>query len=369
MHPHQAGDSHHLPTGKPQGNPLRLVFWETTAGCNLECIHCRRLDVSHELMKNDLTTEQSFYLVDSILEAGNPILILSGGEPLYRPDIIEIASYAVKRGLKVALATNGTLVDASMAKKIVDSGISRVSISIDGADVATHDHFRKQEGSLAKALEGYYHLKTLGMSMQINCTLTRHNAHQKEDIYKLALELGAAALHFFMLVPVGCGVQIADSNMLSASEYEEILNWIYEHSLENKIQIKPTCAPHYLRIKKKRDAQKGIAIPMPTHGMHTITKGCLAGTAVCFISHQGEVFPCGYLPVTSGNILKVKFKDIWINSNIFNTLRDTSKLEGKCGECEFNRVCMGCRARAYYATGNYMAEEPYCEYKPVKHQK
>ncbi len=357
---------HHPSLSSPGNSPLRLVFWETTAGCNLECIHCRRLDVTHELMKNDLSTQQAFFLVDSILEAGNPILILSGGEPLYRPDIIDIASYAVKHGLNVALATNGTLIDSLMAQQIVNSGIRRVSISIDGADVSTHDHFRQQQGSLAQALEGYHQLKALGMSMQINCTLTKHNAHQKEAIYQMALDLGADALHFFMLVPVGCGVQIAETNMLSASEYEEILNWIYERSLENKIQLKPTCAPHYLRIKKQKEAQKGISSSSPTQGMHSLTKGCLAGTSVCFISHTGEVFPCGYLPVTSGNILKASFKDIWNNSNIFNQLRDSSLLEGKCGVCEFNRVCMGCRARAYYATGNFMSDEPYCEYKPQK---
>jgi len=348
---------------------LRLVFWETTAGCNLECVHCRRLDVSRELMKNDLNTEQSFKLIDQICAVGQPIFILSGGEPLIRPDIFDIAKYAGNKGLPVALATNGTLISNDIAEKIVETGIRRVSISIDGADATTHDKFRKQEGSLEKALDGFRRLKKLGMSMQINCTITRHNAHQMDELYQMALHEGADALHLFMLVPVGCGVQIAESNMLSSDKYEEILNWAYDRSKEGKIQIKPTCAPHYFRIVRQREKAAPLHTVSKGHpggAMHTLTKGCLAGSAVCFISHQGEVFPCGYLPVSAGNIQQTDLVDIWNGAPVFQSLRDISLLEGKCGACEFSRICMGCRARAYYEHGNYMAEEPYCDYQPLK---
>jgi len=346
---------------------LRLVFWETTAGCNLECIHCRRLDVSSELMQNDLTTTQSLHLIDSITEAGKPILVLSGGEPLFRPDIFEIAAYAKKKELPVALATNGTLINEAIADQIVASGIRRVSISIDGADITTHDQFRNQPGSLEKALHGFSLLKSRGMSMQINCTITRHNLHQLDQLYQMALNLGADALHLFMLVPVGCGVEIAETNMLPAAEYENVLNWVYDRSQENKIQIKPTCAPHYFRIVRQRGQGSSKPVPQSGHpGMHTMTKGCLAGSGVCFISHSGEVYPCGYLPVSSGNILQHSFKDIWMNSPVFKQLRSVEELEGKCGICEFNRICMGCRARAFSQSGNYMGEEPYCTYKPKR---
>lgn len=345
-------------------NQLRLIFWETTAACNLECVHCRRLDVGKELFGDDMTTEESLKFLDELSAAAKPILILSGGEPLYRPDIFEIAEYAVKKGLTVALATNGTLVDESKAKEIVDCGVKRVSISIDGADAKTHDAFRKIDGSFEKAIRGFNNLKQLGMSVQINCTIARHNVDQFDDIYKLALTLGAEALHLFMLVPVGCGVQIAEDQMLEPARYEDVLNQLYRRSKEAKIHVKATCAPHYFRIMRERAREEGITISPKTHGMAAMTKGCLAGTAVCFVSHKGEVFPCGYLPVNSGNVKTENIKDIWNSSAIFTNLRDVSLLEGKCGVCEYKKVCEGCRARAYYDTGNYMAAEPYCVYQP-----
>ncbi len=345
-------------------NQLRLVFWETTAGCNLECIHCRRLDVSTQLTKDDMTTEESYEFIDALVETGNPILVLSGGEPLFRPDIFDIAKYAVNKGLTVALATNGTLVDEAMAKKIVDAGVSRVSISIDGADAETHDNFRKLKGSFERAIEGFNHLKKLGMSMQINCTIAKHNSHQLHDLYNLALNLGAEAIHIFMLVPVGCGVEIADDQMLEPERYEYILNEFYDLSKEAKIQTKATCSPHYFRIMRQRAKEEGITITPKTHGMAAMTKGCLAGTGVCFVSHKGEVFPCGYLPVNAGHVKKQPFKEIWKDSPVFMKLREPDLLGGKCGECEYKKVCEGCRARAFYETGDYMAEEPYCIYKP-----
>jgi heme b synthase len=359
---------------------LRLLFWETTAGCNLECIHCRRIDVSKQLMKNDLSTEQALQFVSDLASFAKPILVLSGGEPLFRPDIFQIAMHARDNGLPVALATNGTLIDEPMAQAIVDSGIRRVAISIDGADEITHDSFRRQPGSLAAALNGFRHLRKFGMSMQINCTVTKHNIHQIDRLYAMALELGADAVHLFMLVPVGCGVQIAESNMLPAAEYERVLNWMYDKSKAGDIHLKATCAPHYFRVLRQRAAADHIRVePAHSHGkpgaghpgggnhnMAAMTKGCLAGSAICFVSHTGEVFPCGYLPVSAGNVRRQKMSEIWNDSAVFGRLRDVDALEGKCGLCEFNKICLGCRARAYYATGNYMAEEPYCVYEPKR---
>ncbi|MGR3319864.1 MAG: radical SAM protein [Candidatus Anammoxibacter sp.] len=345
-------------------NQLRLVFWETTAGCNLECIHCRRLDVSKELADDDMTTEESLKFIDELSASMRPILILSGGEPLYRPDIFEIARYAVDKGLKVALATNGTLVDEGKAKEIKNAGVERVSISIDGSNAETHDNFRKIKGAFEGAIRGFKNLKKIGMSVQINCTIANHNVGEFEDIYKLALSLGSDALHVFMLVPVGCGVQIAEDQMLEPAKYEEVLNTLYDKAKESKMHIKATCAPHYFRIMRERAKKEGVTISPKTHGMAAMTKGCLAGTAVCFVSHKGEVFPCGYLPVNAGNIKTENITDIWDSSAIFTNLRDPSLLEGKCGACEYKKVCAGCRARAFYDTDNYLAEEPYCVYQP-----
>lgn len=373
---------------------LRLLFWETTAGCNLECIHCRRLDVSKQLMKTDLSTQEALVFVRNLAEFAKPILVLSGGEPLFRPDIFQIARHATEHGLPVALATNGTLIDEHIAHAIVDSGIQRVAISIDGADATTHDNFRRQPGSLAAALNGFRHLRRLGMSMQINCTVTNHNVSQIETLYGMAKELGADALHMFMLVPVGCGVQIAESNVLPADEYERVLNWMYDRSKEREIHLKATCAPHYFRVIRQRAAAEHVRVEAshshakPGHiatcgaghpggqgksggpDMAAMTKGCLAGSAICFVSHSGEVFPCGYLPVSAGNVKRQPIGEIWEHSEVFSRLRDVEQLEGKCGLCEFKKICLGCRARAFYATrGNYMAEEPHCVYEPRRMRK
>jgi len=350
-----------------KGNQLRLVFWETTAGCNLECVHCRRLDVARELMKNDLTTEQSKKMIDGLVKAGKCILVLSGGEPLFRPDIYEIAEYADSVGLTVALATNGTLVTPEVARKIADAKVQRVSVSLDGASSETHDAFRKLPGSFDLAVQGIKNLQAAGLETQINSTIAKHNVHEVEKLYKNAIALGVEALHIFMLVPVGCGVQIAEDQMLDAEKYEEVLNWFYDISREGKIQTKATCAPHYFRVMRQRAKADGVPINVNTHGMAAMTKGCLAGQSICFISHKGEVFPCGYLPVEAGHVLKQEFADVWNNSKVFADLRDQDKLGGKCGVCEYKKVCEGCRARAFFETkGDYMAEEPYCIYEPKK---
>jgi AdoMet-dependent heme synthase len=368
-HPHPV-----LPTsaGHPQGtsapqsrNELRLVFWESTSLCNLECIHCRRLDVAADLARQDLTTAQAIAFIDSLAEFAHPILVFSGGEPLARPDLFEIAGHAKNRGLTTALATNGTLVDRTMAEKIMAAGFGRVSISLDGAIASTHDSFRGIPGSFQHALEGFRHLKSLGMSLQINSTLARHNVEEKQQLYDLALALGADALHIFMLVPVGCGVEISADNQLPAEVYEDVLNWFYDRAREGKIQTKATCAPHYYRIMRQRAKAEGLKLSTATHGMDAVTRGCLAGSAVCFVSHKGEVYPCGYLPVEAGNVLKQSFREIWEQSSIFSQLRDTSNLKGKCGCCEYKNVCEGCRARAFGECGDFLAEEPYCTYQPV----
>ncbi len=350
-----------------QKNELRLVFWELTARCNLRCIHCRA-EAQLERQEDELKTEKCFSIIDEICKFSSPILILTGGEPLYRDDIFEIAGYATSKGLRVALATNGTLVDESVAKQIKKSGIKRVSVSLDGANSKTHDTFRMMQGSFEGAFNGVRMLQKEGIEVQINTTIARHNEDEVEDILTLALNTGVKALHIFMLVPVGCGVQIADSQMLDKQKYEDILSWFYDKTMELRgtIELKATCAPHFFRIMHKRAKDDGIAITPKTHGMAAVTRGCLAGSGVMFISRKGIVQPCGYLPVQAGDVTKEPVGKIWDNSEVFLNLRDTGLLKGKCGICEYKKVCEGCRARAYYEKGDYMEEEPYCIYEPTK---
>lgn len=380
-------------TTKPQTYPPpRLIFWETTAGCNLECIHCRRMTVADQLLPQDLTTGEAFSMIDQISAFARPILVLSGGEPLFRPDIFEIAGHATKQGLIVALATNATMINADIAAKIKSSGVRRVSVSFDGADAATHDIFRGK-GAFDAAVRGINHLHEIGVPTQINTTVARHNVNQMPETLALARSLGAVALHLFLLVPVGCGVQIADDQQITPAEYETVLNWMYDAEMEGDIELKATCAPHYFRIVRQRQAaerREGIVRQSPQsmrrqrqagngavstghpgthhHGgqpaMNAMTKGCLAGTGVAFISHRGQVFPCGYLPVEAGNLRNQSLETIWQDSPLFAELRDPDLLQGKCGACEFKRVCSGCRARAFGTGGHYLGEEPFCTYEP-----
>ncbi|MCW5979266.1 MAG: radical SAM protein [Bryobacteraceae bacterium] len=352
---------------QPGKHRPRLVFWELTTGCNLRCIHCRAS--ATELMSpQDLSYSECCHVVDEIAEYAPLILVLSGGEPLWRRDVFDIARRAKSKGLRVALATNGTLVDEAMALRIHDAGIERVSISLDGADHATHDTFRGHQGAFHSAIRGIKCLNELGVSTQINTTVSRHNEHQLPDILKLAQDLDVDAFHMFLLVPVGCGLTIQDEQAVTGADAERILNWFYERSLDSRLELKATCAPHYYRIMRQRRAESrraGESVPeLAREGMHAVTKGCLAGAAVCFVSHQGEVYPCGYLPVSAGNLRHDRFRDVWENAPIFQQLRDTGNLEGKCGICEYKNVCMGCRARAYGMTGDYLGEEPFCIYEP-----
>jgi heme b synthase len=317
---------------------------------------------------DDLGYAECRGVIDQIAEFAPLILVLSGGEPLWRRDVFDLAEYATGKNIRVALATNGTLVDEAMAHRIKDAGIQRVAISLDGSDRQTHDSFRGHTGAFDAAVYGLKCLKSIGVSTQINSTVSQHNAHQLPAILKLAQSLGVDAFHLFLLVPVGCGLTIAEDQSIQGQEAEKILNWFYDRSLDSGLELKATCAPHYYRIARQRRAsarRAGEAVPeMATHGMNAMTRGCLAGTGVCFISHRGEVFPCGYLPVAAGDLRKQKFSDIWAQAPIFQDLRNTDLLEGKCGPCEFKQVCLGCRARAYGMTGNYLAEEPFCIHQP-----
>lgn len=364
---------------------LRLVFWETTKACNLTCRHCRAVPQA-SLGPNELTTSRAFDLIDAIAKVAKPILVLSGGEPLFRPDLFDIGEYGVQSGFRMALATNGTLVDGRIAAKIADTGFSRVAISLDGSNPETHDKFRGLPGSHARALRGLRALKDEGVSIQINSTIARHNVTELPALLDLALSIGADALHLFMLVPVGCGLEIAPAEMLPPGEYERVLHWFDDQARTCPIDLKATCAPHYYRIRAQRledDRRRGDfsatfiapgtkakAAPTLLHGpghgqqLSAMTRGCLAGTSVCFISNVGEVYPCGYLPVSAGDTRLQSFAEIWNSSRLFQQLRDPAALEGKCGVCRYEAICGGCRARAYAATGSFLAEEPFCSYRP-----
>lgn len=347
---------------------LQLVAWELTRSCNLFCAHCRG-SAGQGQYSGELSTEECFRLVDEILEVGKPILILSGGEPLVRQDVLAIAKYAVTRGLRVVMGSNGTLITEEMATKLKDVPISRIGISLDFPIARLQDDFRGQAGAFTAAIAGITNARRAGVEVQINSTITQLNFAYLEELFSLVLEVGAVAFHPFLLVPTGRGKDL-ESVELSPQEYERTLNWLYDKRVEfgDQLLLKPTCAPHYLRVTKQRQKQSPEIKLEPTaghHPLHSITRGCLAGTGFCFISYQGEVKGCGYLDVVAGSIKKESFSQIWSDSPLFRKMRDLSNIKGKCGVCEYKRICGGCRARAYEATGDYLEAETYCIYEPA----
>ncbi|MFO7963474.1 MAG: heme b synthase [Desulfobacterales bacterium] len=341
---------------------LRLVAWETTRNCNLSCIHCRA-SAEKGPFKGELDTQASYDLLDQIAEVGNPIVILTGGEPLMRPDIFDIAAYGTEKGLRMVMAPNGTLITRENARKMVTAGIKRISISLDGATEQTHDRFRGVTGAYKGAVNGIRLAKEAGLAFQINTTVTRTNLDEIPAIHALAVSLGAAAHHIFLLVPTGRGKYIVDQE-ITADEYERTLNWFYDRRDKSPLQLKATCAPHYYRILRQRAKKEGKTVTFSSHGMDAATRGCLGGTGFCFISHRGIVQPCGFLDLPCGDVTEKPFSTIWKESEVFLRLRDFDNLKGKCGICEYKNVCGGCRARAFEATGDYLAEEPLCSYQP-----
>ena len=298
---------------------LQLVAWEITRSCNLFCAHCRA-SAGHGQYSGELSTEECFHLIDEILE--------------------------------------------------VDVPISRLAISLDFPVAELQDDFRGKRGAFEAAMAGIVNARRAGVEIQINSTVTKLNVSYLDELLSLALRVGAVAFHPFMLVPTGRGKGL-ESVELSSGQYEETLNWIYDKQLElgDRIFFKPTDVPHYLRVVKQRQSQnRGVKKLGPTSGhnpANAITRGCLAGIGFCFISHRGSVQGCGYLDVEAGNIREQSFGQIWADSPLFNDLRKLSNIKGKCGICEYKRICGGCRARAYEATGDYLEAEPYCIYQPA----
>jgi len=353
----------HHPEKTNSSPSLRLVAWEITRNCNLSCVHCRA-SATMGPYDGELDTASCFKLLDQIKEVGDPIIILTGGEPLLRSDIFEVARYGTDKGLRMVMAPNGTLITAETAEKMATAGIKRISISLDGATRAVHDKFRGVEGAYDGALRGIDHAKKAGIEFQINTTITKSNLDQIPAIQELAVELGAVAHHIFLLVPTGRGKYIVDTE-INAREYEDTLNWFYDQREKTPLQLKATCAPHYYRILRQNAKRDGKTVTFETHGLDAVTRGCLGGVGFCFISHRGIVQPCGFLHLDCGNITQTPFQEIWDRSEIFKNLRDYDSLKGKCGVCEYRKVCGGCRARAFEATGDYMTEEPLCSYQPA----
>jgi len=342
----------------------KWIAWEITGRCNLRCVHCRATASLEEA--EGVSTKEAFRVLDDIAKEYSPVVVLSGGEPLLRKDIFDIAKHGTVLGLRMCMATNGTLITPSICEKMKEAGIQMVSLSLDGSTAEIHDNFRNQKGAFKGVIRGAKLLKEHGIPFLINSSFTKRNQEDIPNIFKLAKELGAAAWYMFLIVPTGRGKEIMDE-LISKEDYEEILKWHFDMEKNEKdILMRPTCAPQYYRVYRQLAKKEGINLERRSLKFSTGgSKGCIAGQLICLIDRHENVFPCSYFPLSAGNLKEKPFKEIWENSQLFKELRDFKKYKGKCGRCEYLSVCGGCRARAYAISDDYLNEEPFCSYIPI----
>lgn len=326
-----------------------LVSWNTTNQCNMFCDHCYR--EAGTRLAEELDTEQAKKLIREIKKAGFRIMIFSGGEPLMREDVYELGAYATQLGLRVVLGTNGTLISPEVAVKLKKAGFMAAGVSLDSLDAGKNDAFRKLDQAFELTVKGMENLKGAGIPFQIHTTVMDWNVNELERITDFAIEIGAMAHHVFFLVPTGRAVNIEDE-ALKVAEYEKTIARLMEKQKQVDIEIKPTCAPQFMRVADKK------GIPM------RFSRGCLAGISYCIISPRGDVQPCAYMDIRLGNVKEKAFDIIWHENSMLQELR-TAEYKGKCGVCDYKDRCGGCRARAYYYSGgDYMADDEWCLYRP-----
>lgn len=324
-----------------------LISWNTTKQCNLNCVHCYRESGMNVDTSKELTTKEGKKLIDEIGRAGFRLLILSGGEPLLREDIFDLVAAAREARIMPAMGTNGTLLTGEIAGELYKAGLKGVAISIDSLDEKYHDEFRGQQGAFKKTQEGIENALSAGLRVQINMTITDKNQEEFDKMVSYYEKTGVHAIHPFFLVPTGRALSMEEDS-LKETAYYSMIRRILKLQSSTTLELKPTCAPQFMPMAK----EMGLS--------QRFTKGCLAGTAYCCILPEGQVNICPYLPVEAGNVREKKFEEIWESSPVFLELRNIKNYEGACGRCTYADICGGCRARAYYYNGSYMAEEPWC---------
>lgn len=362
-----------------EGNDARLsaasldvspftIAWEITRACALSCVHCRAV-AQPRRDPRELTTEEAFRVVDQVRETGDPILVVTGGDPLMRRDVFQVLSYAVQRGLRAALAPSATaLVTTRSLQRVAGTGVKRVAVSLDGPTAAVHDRFRGFSGSFNRTLRIMREVREAGLALQVNTTVSRYSLPLLEEMPEMVAEAGAVQWSVFFLVPTGRG-RLDD--MISAEEHERVFHWLYELSRRAPFDVKTTAAPAYRRVAVQRARAETAAGPVAgagyrfQDGLDRPAIGINDGKGFAFISHTGEICPSGFLPIAAGSVREQTFAGIYRDSPLFRELRDPERLKGKCGACEFREVCGGSRARAYAVSGDYLAEDPSCVYRPA----
>ncbi len=385
-----------------------IIFWELTRACKLACKHCRA-KAQKERHPDELSFEEAKKVIEQIKAFGKPypLVVITGGDPLLREDVFEMVKHGVTSGLRIAMAFSGTdLATLEVLESLKEAGVSRIAISIDGSNETIHDGFRGIKGTFRESMKTLKNARKAGVSTQINTTVTKFNLHDLANIAKLAIENGVTLWDVFFVVPTG---RAKIEYMPSSQEFEDILNWLYDVSKKTGLNIKSSAATHLRRIELQRDAglepkvtelyyelldqldgfekyDSAGSIVAGGHGKSLVSSvssysgehkgddgirrmmGITDGRGMLFISHVGEVYPSGFLPLVAGNVRERSLKEIYNESKIFKDLKDPEKLKGKCGRCEYRRICGGSRARAFALTGDYLSQEPRCIYTPTESQ-
>lgn len=344
-----------------------LVIWEVTQACDLACVHCR---ASAMPSRNpwELTTEDGFRLLDQVKRFGQnsdmtPLMVFTGGDPLKRPDLFEMMKYSVKLGLRTNVSPSATpLLTNDVIDEFKRIGIARMAISLDGATAESHDEFRGIPGTFERAMVALRHAQKIGLDVQYQTTVTKRNINELEQIARLGAELGVKMWSLFFLIVTG---RAAAEDDLSGADYEKVFDIIYRVSKTAPFEVKTTEAMHYRRFVAQRRKEEGHDAQAAAAGRAAFrTAGVSDGKGFVFVSHQGEVYPSGFLPLSAGNVKQESLVDIYRDRALFRILRDTTLRDGKCGHCEYHKICGGSRSRAYALTGNYLAEDPRCVYEP-----
>jgi len=344
------------------------IAWELTRACAFACRHCRA-EAQPKRNPDELTTEEAFRLIDQIKEFGDPILVVTGGDPMMRRDLFDILAYASGRGLRTSLTPTTTrLVTVERLRQVKEAGVRRVAVSIDGPSAEAHDAFRGFKGSFDMALKIARAVGEAGLSLQVNTTVSRYNVDRLDEFIELVSSLNAVQWSLFFLVPTG---RALFGDMISPEQHERVFNWLYGLSGKAPFDIKSTAAPAYRRVVIQQAMENGASSGALAgagyryeDGLNRPVQGVNDGKGFCFISHVGDVCPSGFLPLPAGNVRERSVVDIYRNSRLFRELRDPALLTGKCSGCRFREVCGGSRARSYAVTGDHLASDPSCVYEP-----
>ncbi|SDO16398.1 TIGR04053 family radical SAM/SPASM domain-containing protein [Alkalicoccus daliensis] len=348
-------------------NPF-IVIWELTRACMLKCLHCRA-DAQYRRSPGELSFGEGKDLIDQIYEMGNPLLVITGGDPLEREDLFDLIDYAAQKGVRVSMTPSATpKVTKEAIAKAKEKGLSRWAFSIDGHNKEIHDHFRGSPGSFDLTIQSIKYLHELEIPVQINTVICEHNVDYLEELADMVESLGAVLWSVFFLVPTGRGELLKP---ISPELHEQVMHRLYDFKQERPFDIKTTEAPFFRRVVMQRNKEARKKENVFAQGRTTrqdvlgrAPMGVNDGNGFLFISHTGDVYPSGFLPIKCGNIRAEPLADVYRHHRVFQELRSPDLYKGKCGVCEYRNICGGSRARAYAVTGDYMESEPYCTYIP-----